>query len=119
MTFDDSKVSYEVTAEYDHAPVVGNAMCSGDPAYDAEVEDSIIARCNAGDVWAWACVKVTARYDGIDCVEGVDYLGCCSYASEADFMQPGGYFDDMKAVALADLADKLDAIVTALTKGGG
>jgi hypothetical protein len=32
-----------------------------------------------------------------------DHLGCCSYADEGDFRQPGGYFDDMIDEALEEL----------------
>lgn len=54
----------------------------------------------AGNEWAWCTVRVVARWHGIT---GDDSLGCCSYESEEQFRQPGGYFDDMKSVALTRL----------------
>lgn len=93
-----------LVAEQDDAPVRGNAAASGDDAYDKEVEDAILARLDRGDVWAWASVKVSARLGGC---EGVDYLGCCSYDSEADFRRPGDYFDDMVVRAKDELAKEL------------
>lgn len=107
--FDDSMVSYSIEAEVERIDVRGNAMCSGDNDFDKEVEDRILARLDDGDVWAWASVKVTARYDGIDGIEGVDYLGCCSYADEADFRNCP-YYDDMKDIARENLYAQLEGI---------
>ena len=108
--FDDSKVSYELHVEFDGTPIVGNAMCSGDDDYDVLVEDEIIERCNGGDVWAWALVRVTARYDGVDNIEGVDYLGCCSYEHEEDFKRCE-YYEDMKDQARDDLYTQIESIL--------
>jgi hypothetical protein len=94
------EVTFTVEAEQEREPVRGNAMASGDDAADKEVEDAIIERLNSGDVWAWASVKVTARWKGFT---GADYLGCCSYEDEASFVAPGGYYDDMKVRALEEL----------------
>jgi hypothetical protein len=55
--------------------------------------------------WAWCSVKVTAKWAGF---EGVDYLGGCSYLDEADFRQPGGYFEDMQKEALTDLKRNIE-----------
>ena len=96
----ETDVVFKLRAEFDDLPVRGNAMASGDDAFDREVEDGVLARLDAGDVWAWASVEVTAEWEG---VTGRDYLGACSYASEDDFCASGGYFEDMKAGALADL----------------
>lgn len=108
--FDDSMVSYSIEVEEDFIDVRGNAMCSGDDDFDREVEDAIIARLNDGDVWAWASVKVSARYDGIDGIEGVDYLGGCNYADEDDFKRDG-YYEDMCNCARDDLYAQLEGIV--------
>lgn len=113
--FDDFKVSYDLEIVREYMPIRGNAMASGDDDYDREVEDSIIADLEAGNDWAWCMVKVTATYDGIDSVEGVDYLGGCSYASEKDFKSPGGYYDDMKEVARDDLYGQLKQLKQALS----
>ncbi len=115
MKFNEKDVFYELEADFDDLPVRGNALASGDDAEDKRVEDEIIERLNNGDVWAWASVKVTARWKGL---EGTNYLGGCSYVDEKDFKSPGGYYEDMKAEALADLKDtikKLQAKVCNVT----
>ena len=86
-----------VLAEPDFIPVEGNAYVSGDDDFDREVEHNILCRLHQGDVWAWAAVTVVARWGSF---EGKAHLGCCSYADEADFRQPDGYFDDLVAEAL-------------------
>jgi len=98
-----NEIEYTVSAEPEDAEVRGNAMASGDDDVDRHCEDAIIADFDGGNVWAWCCVKVTACIDGI---EGTDYLGCCSYKDEDDFRK-GGYFEDMKLCAAADLRAKL------------
>ncbi len=111
--FDDSKVSYELEVCQDALDVRGSAMCSGDVDFDRFVEDSILKRLEDGDVWAWATVKVTATYDGIDGVEGIDYLGCCSYRDEEDF-KTCGYYADMKEEAREKLYTFLSGVVSIL-----
>ena len=106
-TFSKSEVAYTLEAEFDDIPVRGNAIVSGDDAEDKRIEDSILRRLENGDVWAWASVKVIASWNGI---EGVDYLGACSYEDEDDFKQPGGYYEDMKAEALASLKVNIKAL---------
>lgn len=58
----------------------------------------------AGNEWAWCIAVVRVSYGGID---ATDILGACSYKSEADFRQPGGYFDDMIGEAIESLAVQL------------
>ena len=64
-----------------------------------------------GNAWAWCCVEVRAswwnRKTG-QTYKGSDYLGGCSYRSEADFKQPG-YYDDMKKIAYDELVSNIDA----------
>jgi hypothetical protein len=103
--YDDSKVSYDLEVFEDCTDVRGNAMSSGDDDFDKEVEDAIFERLDNGDVWAWALVKVTATYEGRGCV-GVDYLGCCNYLDEEDFVT-GGLYDEMKAGARRELYSEL------------
>lgn len=107
MKFNEKDVTYTLEVDFDDLEVRGNALVSGDDAEDKKCEDNIINRLNDGDVWAWASVKVTAAWNGL---EGVDYLGACSYADEADFKQPGGYWEDMKEQALADLKHNIKAL---------
>jgi hypothetical protein len=100
------QVEFTLEAEQDDMPVRGMAMASGDDAVDKKVEDEIIDRLDGGDVWAWASVSMTARWKGM---EGVNYLGCCSYADEEDFKKDG-YYKDMKAEAFADLLNNINAL---------
>lgn len=93
-------VTFRVECEEEHAPVRGNAQASGDDAQDREAEDAIIRDLNNGNSWAWCCVHVVAEWRGF---KGHDYLGACSYESEASFREPGGYFEQMREEAFADL----------------
>ena len=94
------EATIRVLAEPDHIPVEGNACASGDDDFDREVEHNILCRLQQGDIWAWAAVTVVVTWGSF---EGRDHLGCCSYADENDFRQPGGYFDDMVFEALDEL----------------
>ena len=94
------EVSIRLEAEPELLPVEGNASASGDDDFDREVEHNILSRIQQGDTWAWAAVTVTASWGPFS---ASDHLGCCSYANEEDFRQPGGYFDDMVAQAIEDL----------------
>lgn len=100
MKFIEKDVEYNLTVEPDDMPVRGNALASGDDSTDKKYEDEIIDRLNRGDVWAWATVKVTAHWNGL---EGTDYLSGCCYQDEKDFKRPGGYYADMKKEALEAL----------------
>lgn len=60
---------------------------------------------DAGNIWAWCSVTVTARWLGHS---GSDSLGACSYASEQEFRAPGGYYDDMVKNALRELRDAIE-----------
>lgn len=64
--------------------------------------------------WAWCIVKVTASIPGLD-IEGTDYLGGCSYKNKADF-ETGGYYEDMKAQALADLCEEYKRMRSTIEK---
>ncbi len=87
--------------------VAGNAMASGDDVIDAEHNAEIYRQLDSGNEWAWCCVRVVAEWNNL---YGDDYLGCCSYASEADFHTEGGYYDDMKEIATLSLLTKIDRV---------
>jgi hypothetical protein len=106
-------VEIEIFVEVDHCPIRGNASASGNDEYDKKVEDEIIARLNDGDVWAWASVEVCVYYDEIS---RSDYLGCCTYKNEKDFIENSGYYDDMVESALEELNDLLQDIISDRTK---
>lgn len=54
------------------------------PEENAEAEHWITGQLMRGNEWAWFCAKVTASWNGI---EAADYLGGCSYESEANFRE--------------------------------
>lgn len=103
-------VEFTVKCLPEDIPVEGNASAIDD-ATDAEIVKDIYDQLERGNQWAWCTVKVTAKWREF---EGTDYLGGCSYKSEKDFTQPGGYYDDMKLEALADLNAKLIQIENSL-----
>ncbi|MCC6694892.1 MAG: hypothetical protein IT365_04585 [Candidatus Hydrogenedentes bacterium] len=94
------EIAIRLKVEPEFIPVEGNALASGDDAFDREVEGGIFRRLEQDDVWAWAMVTVNVSW-GL--FSASDHLGCCSYADEEDFRQPGGYFDDMVDGALEEL----------------
>lgn len=97
-------VRYTLECLPEDIPIRGNAMASGNDAEDRRVEDWIFAELERGNPWAWCHVRVRAWAGD---VFGEDNLGACSYTSREEFEKPGGYFDDMKMVALDDLREKL------------
>lgn len=101
----ESDVRFVIYVEPEDTPVRGNAMASGDPAVDKEVEDEVIRQLDNGNEWAWAFVSVQAQWTAPSgqTYTGFDQLGCCSYESEADFKQSDGYYKDMCVNALDDL----------------
>jgi hypothetical protein len=97
-----------VTEDEERPPRAGEDFDSGNAEADKALERELCDRLDNGDVWAWAYVTVVARWRSPEgAIEGEDSLGCCSYANEADFRQPGGYFDDMCERALDDLNARL------------
>jgi len=114
--FDESKVSYDIECWAEDIPVEGNAMCSGDDNFDRECERRIYDELGNGNEWAWCYVRVVARYDGIEGIEGVDTLGCCSYESEQDFIDNSMYYEDMKSEARDDLFGQLESIKQTLSE---
>ncbi len=105
------EVTFTLHCEPEDIPVEGNAMASGDDAVDKEAEQWVNDQLANGNEWAWCHVILIAEWEGL---EGRDTLGACSYKSREDFMQPGGYFDDMKAQAFADLQAQVDRLGKAI-----
>ena len=106
------RVTYELRIEEEDVPVRGNAMASGDDDLDRKYEDEILDRLDRGDLWAWCQVTVTAKITVEDQrFEGWDALGGCSYRNVEEFIQPGGYWEDMRHQALLDLASNLERAV--------
>ena len=102
--------AFKVQCLAEDARVRGNASAI-DEETDKEIEDAIIAELDNGNRWAWCTVRVVCYYDaGLSGIEGSDYLGCCSYRDEADFVSPGGYYEDMKASAYDDFVKRIEAL---------
>jgi len=115
FAFDPAKVTYDLNACMDMTTVRGNAMASGDEAIDTAAENEILQRLKDDDIWAWAFVVVTATYEGVPrLIYGEDSLGACTYDDEADFKQPGGYYDDMCTNAREELRQQLEALAKSL-----
>ena len=89
-------------------PIRGNAMVSGDSEYDRKVENEIIERLDSGDIYAWFDAKVTVSIEvnGVE-FEGYDILGACSYTGLKQFLESGGYYDDMVQTALDNALSEL------------
>lgn len=63
--------------------------------------------------WGWCCVKVTAEYKGLSESE---YLGACSYESEADFRANSGYYEDLVNTAVECLAVRVYELITEVNR---
>ena len=74
---------------------------------DAEALEWICRQRERGNEWAWCMAHVIVNYNGLT---GEDWLGGCSYESEANFAQDGGYYESMVEEAIGDLAAKLEAL---------
>lgn len=104
LTEDD--VVFDIIAERERLTVRGNTASTGDFKIDRKIENKILRRLRKGDFWAWSQVEVRASWNGF---HGSDYLGCCSYSSEADFRNDGYYYD-MRENALKELNEKIKEI---------
>lgn len=102
-----SDVQFEIICHPEHVQVKGNAVASGDDDFDKKVENKIIRQLENGNTWAWCTVEVKATYKSL---EASDFLGCCSYKHEKDFMS-GGYYEQMKETAFDALKTKFDDLV--------
>lgn len=109
MKIDPKYVAYDLIASQEiDVPVRGNACASGDNEFDRQIEQEILDRLAQGDMWAWCCVEVTATtiYKG-EITSESDYLGCCSYEDQEDFINNSGLYEGMKAMALEALEEKI------------
>jgi len=97
---DNTEFSISLLTEHTHRQ---------DMLEDQESIDKILSDLEWNE-WAWTCVKVTATFEGI---EGTDYLGCCSYENEKDFISCG-YYEDMKAQAMEELLKKIESLQIAI-----
>ena len=104
-------VDFDLIAHPEDTPVRGNVQCIS-PASDRRAERRVIEALEWNE-WAWCTVEVRAEWNGYT---ASDFLGCCSYDSARDFMQPGGYYEDMKQEALDRLNEELSGHYSALVE---
>lgn len=83
--------------------IEGNALASGDDDEDRKQEQWIHDQLDSGNVWAWCCAHVEITWRGFTEHE---YLGACSYKSEADFIACGE-LTTMRDEACIRLAQRL------------
>lgn len=101
----EKDVTFEIIIHPEHMSIEGNVLASGDDAADRMAELAVRNDLESGNEWAWCEVEVKASWEGF---EDSDYLGGCSYESEEAF-KAGGYFEDMKAIALSNLNFQLQS----------
>ena len=108
----EDEVTFSLEIEPEETPIRGNVLASDDDEEDRKAECEVLRQLERGNPWAWCSVIVLAVYTlpGGEELWGWDCLGGCSYADEADFRK-GGYFEDMKAEALADLQRRIEALI--------
>lgn len=106
-------VTYFIEIAPEDMTIEGNA-CAIDDDTDAAVASEIRDELESGNLWAWCAVRVRAELDGS---EGVDHLGGCSYKDVQGFMD-GGYWEDMKSEARADLVANCERAAATLAKLG-
>ena len=75
-------------------------FASGDDEQDRKDCEAIRKDLDSGNDWAWCCAHLRGEFNGL---RADAYLGGCNYDSREQFMEPGGYYDDMVAEVLADL----------------
>lgn len=109
-----AKFEVSVSIEPEHEDVRGH-FASGEPEYDRQDEEAILARLSEGDEWAWCVVKVTVLCGRLSESE---YLGGCSYESEEDFRANSGYFDDMVDACKRALVRDAKAVMEAAEAEG-
>lgn len=106
---DINEVVFEVFAEAELIPVTGNVLDSGDPKVDRMAEVNICRRLARGETWAWCSVEVRATYRNT--LVAKNFLGCCSYKNEKDFIKNSGYYEDMKLELVNELQLALEALL--------
>lgn len=99
---ESSETYVELSCEPEDSRIEGN--CSAiDPDTDKATADWIRSELESGNPWAWCCTKVTLRFGDYTATE---YLGACSYKSEADF-RADPYYADMVRECAGSIADDM------------
>ncbi len=97
------EVEYDLEAEWEQEDPEGHFS-------DPQDVEFVRQQIEQDNIWGWCSTHVIARWLDQEGNEwtGDDWLGGCSYESEASFKQPDGYYDDMKAEAYSRLVAKLE-----------
>ena len=74
--------------------------------------DEIIESIENGSM-IYFCAKVYGMVEGVELSE--DYLGCCLYKSEEDFINNSGYFDDMSETVAEESVSMIKKLVEKIT----
>lgn len=104
------EVVFKMGADWHYDPVRGS-LESGDPEYEdqeREEEDKIIAELEAGNIWAWCIVTVTASWAGFlgkARVGGVSIILEDGSDPEESFVKDYGYYESL----VSDAVDNLKA----------
>lgn len=106
------RVEIRLSMEPEDIPIEGNASALT-PEEDEITYKWIRDQLKSGNDWAWCHVTVTATFGKFI---GYDSLGGCSYESEKDFRQPGGYYDDMVSQATRECAKQIAQSILSLKK---
>jgi hypothetical protein len=103
-TIELAEIKFEVFPELETEPVPYE--------FGDSVRERILAEMETGDVWAWANVEVRATYKNT--LVAKNFLGCCSYKIEKDFIENSGYYNDMKAELQNEIQLAFNSLVKAL-----
>lgn len=102
LTRDDVKITISCLPEDEHPK---NCFALDDPEEEAKLVQEILDKFER-NVWAWCCIRVRVAWNGHYADE---YLGCCSYESEEDFVASDYYYPHMVDAALKELNKDLQA----------
>ncbi len=106
-----NELEFEVIAHPEETIVRGNAMASGDDAFDAQFEAHILADMQWNQ-WAWCTIEVRGLWNSIEVSE---FLGCCCYGCKKDFLADG-YFTDMFNRVVEQIAETVERVVVAVDR---
>lgn len=106
ITIGVDKVEWKLQCMPETEPIRGNLCDSGDARLDKEQEDQILKAIDDGNDWAWCWIRVTGEWHGL---KAEACISCCSYESEAQFKELGGY-GELQHEVLRELEDAALAI---------
>jgi hypothetical protein len=108
IKLDEGALEIRVDVEDEFIPINADQL----PSYTEEqLED--LREAASQNIWKWCSVGVTAHYtteDGTILVSDTEWLGCCSYESEQDFIDNSGYYEDMKDTVTKDIMGQVKNI---------